>query len=174
MLAPSKQMAVGVAPTSKELLTELTPHLSRAICWRFFVGAEAAATPVKPEPSPVKAVAVTVPADKFPLASRFTMVFGVFAVVAAFARSSAAWTLAAVEPPTLATTVVSCEPVTSPARLPVKLAALPLTLPVTLPESGPLKLPVVVPPKLRFKPSCVPVILPSARVRWISMSSSQG
>ena len=32
---------------------------------------------VSPAPLPLKAVAVTVPADKFPLASRFTIVFGV-------------------------------------------------------------------------------------------------
>src|SRR5258706_276973 len=81
MLAPSKQMPVGAEPTVNVLVVfaELAPHLSRAICNGVLV--VLVATAVSPEPSPTKAVAVTVPAVtfpvvKFPLPSRFTIVPG--------------------------------------------------------------------------------------------------
>jgi len=64
--------------------------------------------------------AVIVPAEKLPEASRLTMVFAVLALVAALAAVVADATLAAVCPPTVATTVAPCVPVTSPAKLPVK------------------------------------------------------
>lgn len=68
-------------------------------------------------------LAVIVPAVKFPLASRFTMVLAVFAFVAALARFAPAATFAAVTPPTgAATTVAPCVRVTFPASEPVKLA----------------------------------------------------
>ena len=82
---------------------------------------------VNAEPSPVNApfklVAVIVPAEKFPDASRFTMVLTVFALVAALAALTPLATLAAVCPPTVATTVAPCVPVTSPASEPEKLMA---------------------------------------------------
>ena len=54
--------------------------------------------------SPVK-LAVIVPAEKLPDASRFTIALAVLAFVAAFASNVAAATLAAVCPPTALTTV---------------------------------------------------------------------
>ncbi len=53
----------------------------------------------------MKLEAVIVPALKSPFASRFMIVPGVLALVAAFAASSAAWTLAAEDVPTVDTTV---------------------------------------------------------------------
>jgi hypothetical protein len=61
------------------------------------------------------------PAAKLPLASRFTMALAVSRLVAAFARTVAAATFAAVCPPTVLTTVALCVPVTSPLNDPVKL-----------------------------------------------------
>ena len=66
-----------------------------------------------------------VPAAKFPLASRLTIVSTVFASVAALAKSSAEFTSAALDPPTDPTTVAPWVPVTSPASGPVKFDALP-------------------------------------------------
>src|SRR6266850_2660891 len=62
-----------------------------------------------------------VPAEKLFEASRLTRVLGLFASVAPLAASVAVATLAALLPPTVETTVLDCAPVTSPARLPVKL-----------------------------------------------------
>ena len=105
---------------------------------------------------------VIVPATKFPLTSRLTIVFCVLALVAALARFAPAATFVAVTPPTWLTTVLTCVPVTSPTSAPVKLPALPLMLPV----SGPLKVPVVVPPSVRLeaKPMVpLPVMVPPVR-----------
>jgi hypothetical protein len=63
------------------------------------------------------------PAAKLPLASRLTIVLAVSRLVAAFARTVAAATFAAVCPPTVLTTVALCVPVTSPLNDPVKLVA---------------------------------------------------
>jgi len=63
------------------------------------------------------------PAAKLPLASRFTIVLAVLRFVAAFARTVAAATFAAVCPPTVLTTVAPCVPVTSPLNDPEKLVA---------------------------------------------------
>jgi hypothetical protein len=52
-----------------------------------------------------KKVAVTVPAEKFPLASRFTRVLAMLEFVAAFAAVAPEATFAAETPPTLATVV---------------------------------------------------------------------
>jgi len=78
-------------------------------------------------------------------------------LVAPFASAAPAATFAALNPPTVATTVELWVPVTSPDSDPVKLAALPLTLPVTLPVKLPLKwllavivVPEIVPPLLRL------------------------
>jgi hypothetical protein len=60
---------------------------------------------------------------KFPPLVRFTIVLGVFALVAALARTTPEATLAAVCPPTVATVVAFCHPVTSPASEPEKLMA---------------------------------------------------
>ena len=68
-------------------------------------------------------VAVIVPALKFPDAFRFTIVFAVFALVAAFAAELPDATFAAVWPPTKLTTVADCVPVTSPESEPEKLVA---------------------------------------------------
>src|SRR6266540_1618791 len=75
-------------------------------------------------------VAVIVPAVKLPEASRFTKALAVLASVAPLAASVALATLAAVLVPTSETTVLDCVPVTSPARLPVKLlgAAAPMSV----------------------------------------------
>ncbi len=67
--------------------------------------------------------AVIVPAAKFPDVSRRTIVLAVLASVAAFAAVAPAATFAALWPPMFASTVALCVPVTSPPRLPVKLAA---------------------------------------------------
>lgn len=69
------------------------------------------------------ALAVTVPAVKFPDASRRTIVEAVLLEVAALAKLAPEATLAAVTPPTEETTVADCVPVTSPAKLPEKLVA---------------------------------------------------
>lgn len=63
-------------------------------------------------------------AEKLPLASRRTSVFGVFAEVAVLIDCVALPTLAAVWPPTVETTVAPCVPDMSPDKLPVKFAAL--------------------------------------------------
>ena len=68
-------------------------------------------------------VAVTVPAEKFPDPSRFTIVLGVSALVAALAALAPPATFAAVTPPTVATAVALCVPITSPASEPEKLLA---------------------------------------------------
>src|SRR5262249_32631061 len=68
-------------------------------------------------------LALMVPAEKFPLASRLTSVFGVLALVAALAALAPLATAAAVCPPTLPTTVADWLPVTSPASAPEKLVA---------------------------------------------------
>ena len=78
-------------------------------------------------------LAVMVPAEKLPDPSRFTMVFMVLVEVAAFAATAPLATFAAVCPPTVATTVALCVPVTSPARDPEKLVA--VVAVVALPES---------------------------------------
>src|SRR5208283_2017174 len=57
---------------------------------------------------------VMLPAEKFPLPSRLTMVLTVFALVAALAAFAPDATFAAVTPPTVLTTVALCGPVTSP------------------------------------------------------------
>jgi hypothetical protein len=77
------------------------------------------ALPVRlPVTLPVK-FAVIVPAVKLPDPSRLTIVDAVFALVAPLARLAPVATLAAVTPPTLATTVAPCVPVTSPLSEPV-------------------------------------------------------
>jgi hypothetical protein len=85
-----------------------------------------------PERDPVKLVAevavdafplrlaVMVPAAKLPEPSLFTIVETVLVLVAALARTVAEATLEAVCPPTEATDVADCVPVTSPDKLPVK------------------------------------------------------
>ena len=92
-----------------------------------------------------------VPALKLPEPSRLTIVDSVFVSVAVLAKLTPVATFAEVTPPTLATTVAPCVPVTSPTRGPVKLVAevaveaLPVRLPVTLP----VKLAAMV-PALKF------------------------
>src|ERR1039458_8115771 len=66
---------------------------------------------------------VTDPAEKLPLPSRLTRLFGVLALVAALAAMVPLATFAAVCPPTEATTVAPCVPDTSPATVPTKLVA---------------------------------------------------
>jgi hypothetical protein len=65
-------------------------------------------------------VAVMVPAEKLPLASRFTIVFAVEDEVAELAAETPEAIELADCPPTEPTTVEDCVPVTSPERLPVK------------------------------------------------------
>src|SRR5579863_3545275 len=84
-------------------------------------------------------LAVIVPAEKLPDASRYTMVLGVLAFVAAFANTAPDATFAAVCPPTVLTTVAPCVPVTSPSKDPEKLVA------VVAVVALPLKLAVIVP-----------------------------
>ena len=92
-----------------------------------------------PLPSPLTLATVMAPAEKFPEASRLTIVAGVLAEVAALAALTPPATFAALCPPTLATTVAPWGPVTLPASEPVKLsavvavAALPARLPVIVP-----------------------------------------
>src|SRR6266508_280339 len=85
--------------------------------------------PVILVPLPFSA-AVIVPAVKLPEPSRLTMALAVLASVAPLAAVVPLATLAAVWPPTEETTVLDCVPVTSPARLPVKLlgAAAPMSV----------------------------------------------
>ena len=89
--------------------------------------------------------AVIVPAAKLPEASRLTMVLAVFALVAALAATVARLTFAAVDPPTVTTTVAPWGPETLPDKEPEKLtgveAACQVPLPLasevsTLPEAG--------------------------------------
>jgi hypothetical protein len=68
---------------------------------------------------------VIVPAVKLPLASRLTIVLAVLRSVDALASIVAKLTFAALDPPTVETTVAACVPVTSPSRLPLKLVAVP-------------------------------------------------
>src|SRR4030095_365223 len=68
------------------------------------------------DPLIISSVTLIALAEKLPDASRFTMVFAVFALVAALASTVAAATLAAVCPPTKLTTVAPCVPVTSPTN----------------------------------------------------------
>src|SRR4029453_11658484 len=75
------------------------------------------------DPLIISSVTLIALAEKLPDASRFTMVFAVFALVAALASTVAAATLAAVCPPTKLTTVAPCVPVTSPTNDPEKLVA---------------------------------------------------
>jgi hypothetical protein len=82
-----------------------------------------------PETFPV-IFAVMVPALKFPVVSLFTIVLAVLASVAALAALAPEAMFAADTVPTVLTTVVPWGPVTSPARDPVKEAALPETFPV--------------------------------------------
>jgi hypothetical protein len=96
-----------------------------------------AGIPVSPDPSPTNAVALTTP---FP--SLFTIAFGVFPLVAAFAMLAPLATFAAVTPPTWLTTVAPCVPVTSPANAPVKFTALPAVVALV---AFPTKAPVIVP-----------------------------
>ena len=100
-------------------------------------------TPTVPVPLVVERftspAAVIVPAVKFPLASRFTMVLAVLASVAALASSSARWTLAALEVLTLDTTVAPCVPVTSPRSEPLKLPAVVALVAV---EAFPVRVPL--------------------------------
>ena len=70
-------------------------------------------------------LAVMVPAEKSPEASRLTRVAAVLALVAALAAAAPAATLAALRLPTVATVVAPWVPVTSPARLPEKLVTPP-------------------------------------------------
>ena len=74
-----------------------------------------------------------VPAMKSPLASRLTIALAVLASVAAFASTVAELTFAAVDPPTVDTTVAPWVPVTSPIRLPLKLVAVPAVVAVVAP-----------------------------------------
>jgi hypothetical protein len=71
-----------------------------------------------------------VPALKFPEASLFTILLAVLASVAALAAFAPEATFVADTVPTVLTTVAPWVPVTSPARDPVKEAALPETFPV--------------------------------------------
>jgi hypothetical protein len=80
--------------------------------------------PVTLAPLPLKPEAVIVPAEKLPLASRLTRAPGVLASVALLAAAAPLATLLALRPPTEATTVAPCVPVTSPASEPLKLVAL--------------------------------------------------
>ena len=85
---------------------------------------------VDQQPGSSCAPAPLAPAEKLPPASRITIVPGVLALVAAFAATEALATLVAACPPTRATTVAVCVPVTSPPRLPVRLLAVPAVVAV--------------------------------------------
>src|SRR5208283_1382118 len=76
---------------------------------------------------------VMLPAEKFPLPSRLTMALAVLALVAALAAFAPKATFAAPTPPTVLTTVALSVPVTSPFRVPLKLAALPEMLMAAVP-----------------------------------------
>lgn len=80
--------------------------------------------------------------EKPPDVLRLTIVLAVLALVAAFARTVAAATFAAVCPPTKLTTVAPCVPVTSPDKDPVKLVALVAVVAVV---ALPFKFAVIVP-----------------------------
>jgi hypothetical protein len=128
--------------------------------------------PESPVAVPVK-LAVIVPAEKFPEESRFTIVEAVFKLVAAFAASSAECTLAALLPPTEATTVLDCPPVTSPLKLPVKV---PEELAVVAVVALPDKLAVMVPAEKLPEPSRftrVPAVfklVAAVTVEWSELS----
>src|SRR5580658_7827348 len=97
--------------------------------------------PVRFEPLPAKELAVIVPAEKLPVASRLTSVPGVLAVVAPLAALAPLATLPAVTPPTLDTTVAPCVPVTSPESGPVKLVAVLAKMAVVALVALPARLP---------------------------------
>src|SRR5471030_1180433 len=88
---------------------------------------------------------VMVPAEKLPEASRLTISLAVLALAAALAATAPPATLAADWPPTVATTVEPCDPVTSPASEPEKLlavAAVVALVAVVAVEALPARLPL--------------------------------
>jgi hypothetical protein len=103
---------------------------------------DAAGTFTNPAPLPVKFVAVTMPAEKLPLASRFTIVLAVSALVAPLAATVPVATADAICPPTTATTVDPCVPVTPPDKNPEKLSAVVAVVALVAVAALPIKLPV--------------------------------
>jgi len=90
-------------------------------------------------------LAVIVPALKLPDASRLTIVLAVLLLVAAFARTVAEATFAAVCPPTVETTVAPCVPVTSPVNDPVKLVLVVAVVAVVAVAALPFNAAVIIP-----------------------------
>jgi len=133
--------------TRPPLATPLWP-----LCWRLVSAAPAESLSgpteaavrvapfrlVNPEPLPLMLPAEMAPAEKLPEASLFTIVFAVFALVAALAAVVPEETVAADTPPTLETTVALCVPVTSPDKEPEKLLAVVAELAAVAVEALPL------------------------------------
>ena len=113
---------------------------------------------VRPEPLPLKLAAVMVEPEKLPEASRSTIVLAEDALVAALAARAPRPRWPPFCPPTLATTVAPCVPVTSPVSEPEKLlavaavVALPPKLPVNVPLKRLLGLVAIVTPAKLFVP----------------------
>ena len=140
-----------MVPTVFKLAKEVNVVLEVAVMLLAVVAV--VAFPFKfPVTFPIKP-AVIFPAIKFPLASLLTIVFGVFASVAALANNSAARMFAAVEPPTVFTVGDVAIPPKSPANW---------TLPFTVVEASGVAALVVAVTKAVVA-TCV-VLVPAAAV----------
>jgi hypothetical protein len=105
-------------------------------------------------------VAVIVPAAKLPEASRFTIVLPVLTFVALLAAAVAEAIFAAVAPPTVATAVELCVPVTSPESEPVKFVALLAVVALVAVAALPFSAAVIAPAKKLPEASRFTIVLP--------------
>ena len=103
-LAPPATFAADCPPTLETTVAACVPVTSPASEPEKLL-ADAAVVALVAEVALPDKLAVIVPAEKLPEASRFTSALGVFALVAALAALAAPATLAADCPPTLETTV---------------------------------------------------------------------
>ena len=115
--------------------------------------------------------------EKLPEASRSTIVLAEDALVAPLAARAPPATFAAVCPPTLATTVAPCVPVTSPVSEPEKLlavaavVALPPKLPVNVPLKRLLVFVAIVTPAKLFVP--LKALVPLSRAMFVESCASE-
>ena len=114
---------------------------------------------MSPAPPPANSVALIVAPVKFPFTSRRTSVPGVLAATAAFARIAALARFAALTPPTFATTVAPCVPVTSPSKAPLKSTASSALKAVVAVAAFPSRFALIVPAEkspLKFRRTIAP------------------
>ena len=98
------QTPLVIVPTVFKLARDVNVVLDVAVILPAKVAVEA--LPIK--------LAVILPALKFPLPSRFTIVLGVFKFVAALANTSAVWIVEELDPPTVFTVGEAAIPDRSP------------------------------------------------------------